>query len=299
MRIRTLRAFALALLPVLLAGACGSERSGNVGLAPGTIAAAAAKTVAAKSARMQMTITMSGTEEGAVAPESHSFVAEGKTELGSERAILTLDMGTLLPGLGGKMEMRVIDSVAYMKMPAIPGGGELPAGKKWIKMDIGAAAKEQGFDLGSLQRNFQTGDPAAILTFLKGAGSVKRVGTESVRGAETTHYSAVVDMTKAIGEFADAEGKAKLAGLPGLKATPVDVWIGGDGLLRRMEMALGFAGFEDAPDDAKMTMRLELFDFGVNVGDIAAPPASEVIDVEQMMGEMGAEGGGSMESGQG
>jgi hypothetical protein len=290
-RTRAVRAFALAVLPVLLGGACakGTSSEGSLGLTPGAIAAAAVRTTAAKSARMHMVMKATGVEETAGEPQDFQIVADGRMELGRARGVLTMDIGSLgLPGAAGKMEIRFIDTVAYMKMP-LDEELPLPAGKKWMKLDFGAMASEEGFNFSDFQ-SFGMGDPAEILSFLKEAGSVTRIGSETIRGTKATHYKATIDLTKVVAD-ADEADRAELKQLFGSsgEGLPMDVWIGADGLLRRMDFVMNLSGLEGAGKEAKMAMRMEMFDFGISLVDVVAPPAAEVVDFAEMMDEGGEE----------
>jgi hypothetical protein len=282
MRTRPLRGFAAVLLPVLLAGACSSGGSGNTGLAPGAIAAAAAKTTAQKSARVLMVTKIDG-------PQSFKVEADGRMEIGRARGLINVDMASLgLPGAGGKVEMRIIDTIAYMKIPAALAK-EIPAGKKWLKIDYGAISKQKGVDISALQRSFQTGDPAAVLGFLKGAGSVSEAGTETIRGTKTTHYKATVDFAK-VAEKAAASERAevkKLVDLLGAKSMPIEVWLDAEGLLRRMTFSLDLSKLKKKDVTGVLSMKMEMYDFGVNVGDIVAPPAAETVDLQKLIQQQG------------
>ena len=63
-----------------------------------------------------------------------------------------------------------------------------------------------------------------------------------------------------------------MAALPA--SIPADVWIGKDGLVRRVHLALGVA-------QGRMAMTMDLSDYGTDVA-IAAPPSSDVFDATQL-----------------
>ena len=60
---------------------------------------------------------------------------------------------------------------------------------------------------------------------------------------------------------------------------PVDVWIDGDGLLRRLRMDLPFEG-------QHMSMVMDLDEYGVDVA-VEAPPADQVTDLSSALGDLG------------
>ena len=74
---------------------------------------------------------------------------------------------------------------------------------------------------------------------------------------------------------------------------PVDVWIDGDGLPRRMTVDMGATfGSASAGEDAGATMTIELFDYGQPV-DIEIPSADEVTPFSEVMGGLGGFGSAS------
>jgi len=113
------------------------------------------------------------------------------------------------------------------------------------------------------------------------------VGSETIRGADTTHYHATLDLAKSV----DVNGKNVPPGLrdamkqfAGLFGTiPADVWIDADGRMRRERIEIDFGkvlrglggdtGSE--ADNAVITETLDFYDFGAPV-HIEAPPADQV-----------------------
>ena len=84
--------------------------------------------------------------------------------------------------------------VLYVHAP-----GLIPGGKSWMKVDVeqamaalGSGGKAQGL-LGATGQS-----PADALKLLEQVGSVTTVGTETIDGAETTHYRATVDVAEAL-----------------------------------------------------------------------------------------------------
>jgi hypothetical protein len=162
----------------------------------------------------------------------------------------------------------------YMKMPSLTSA--LPGGKPWVKFDLRAAAKSAGVDLGSLGAV----DPKQGLQQLLASGDVKKIGTDTIGGVETTHYRAVIDMTRAAKVPAPQRKQLRqlLKGMHG--SAPVDVWIDADGRVRRESMSFDYgAGLQNA--QASMTM--DFTDFGAPV-DVAVPAADEVTDMSSLLG---------------
>ena len=61
---------------------------------------------------------------------------------------------------------------------------------------------------------------------------------------------------------------------------PVDVWIDGDGLLRKLHMDMSVS---EAGQSVAMGVEMEMFDYGADV-HVEAPPADQVSDMGSMLG---------------
>lgn len=104
----------------------------------------------------------------------------------------------------------------------------LPPGKDWLKVDASKQAAAAGVDLGAIAQK----TPSELLAQLVHATNAQSLGRETVDGVETTHFRT--------GEF--------------------DVWIGDDGLVRRLasaDVTVSFSGYGDdvgvaLPDPARI-----------------------------------------------
>jgi len=141
----------------------------------------------------------------------------------------------------GRLDGIALDDEVYARGAYFGSGTD-----KWVRYS-GEGAEDDS--LASLS-------PQKLLRVLRDASSEnERVGEEDVRGATTVHYRLTVDC--------DA------ARLDCRTTTPVGVWIGEDGVVRRIEL-------ED--DEGRATF--EFFDFGAEV-EIEPPPAADVIDEDE------------------
>ncbi|MGH3066071.1 MAG: hypothetical protein ACRDOF_07170 [Gaiellaceae bacterium] len=235
------------------------------------------------------------------APEQFAFSGEGAFDAASKRASFSVDMsslasllGGLFAGLGGaagadapdfddpsgwKIDAVQDGTVSYVRFPALQS--ELPAGKSWIRTDGGDLAV-QGFDFSELDQFTKT-DPRELLGVLGNAtGEIETVGTEELRGVETTHYRTVLDSSDLGTYTLDDEGDKssslaeQLAAQPGLGEVPVDFWLDANGLVRKLTMA--FSAMQPGTSEAsEVSMTFELWDYGEAV-EIDLPSASEVVD---------------------
>jgi hypothetical protein len=276
---------------VLVLAGCGSqaktvEVKRKVPESPRKVLLASVQaTTAAKTARMSMSM------EAGIGGASFAVSGEGITNFTNGDSSLTMKYAAPRVLSGGAIEIRVVDGDGYMKMPEFLG--EIFGSDKWFKMpDVG--------DANSAVPGLGQSDPSEFLAYLEGVSAgVKKVGSEPIRGVDTTHYSASIDLRKAVAR-ADApqslrdEIKDLFGNSDGPAATiPADVWVDDDGLARRIKLQLDFGDI--APADAEagdlptMTISMDLYDFGVPV-HVEAPPADEVTEFPFPLGATGSTG---------
>jgi hypothetical protein len=195
------------------------------------------------------------------------------------------EAGPLAGGGGqGGIEQVFEGDIIYMKMPQL--AEQLGGKKQWIKVDVREAGRALGVDpaqFGQLGGN----DPRKVLDQVRAVGGeVEKIGSEKVRGADTTHYKAEVDLRKYPDRLPEKDREQarvaveRLIDQTGSSTYPMDLWIDGDDLLRRVSIAYNFQ-VPGSSDDAKFSMTLEFFDFGAPI-DVKPPPASDVVDLADL-----------------
>jgi hypothetical protein len=191
---------------------------------------------------------------------------------------MRLSMSFPIPQLGSLQMEEIFDGDAfYIHMPESLAT-RLPGGKSWIKLDLDTLGKASGVDLKQLMQANQS-NPADMLKALKGAGTSQLVGTEDIRGAETKHYRAEIDLNRAaesIPDKASADAVKQMFSAGGVSSFPVDVWIDSAGRVRR-------ESFSFSAPEMSMDMTIEFTRFGVEV-DTTAPPADQVLDAGALLG---------------
>jgi hypothetical protein len=172
--------------------------------------------------------------------------------------------------------------VMYMRFSFLEK--ELPKGKTWMKADFQKLGKAEGLDLDQ-ELQAQGSDPSQMLEYIKSVADVEKVGSDLVRREVTTHYHAEVDMRKVV-EQAPATRRAatkklvdKLARRFRESTYPMEIWVGQDGLVHKVEITLEYV--EPGTGSAEMTISQELYDFGVETY-IEPPPAARVFDVTEL-----------------
>ena len=220
----------------------------------------------------------------------------------SRRGAISVDMSSVAALAGGQLgtlpkgPIRVdeifLGPVAYMRAPFY--SRFLPKGKSWLKLDLRSFGRALGVDLNQLSQ-FGGGDPRQALDQLRAvSGDVKKLGSEPVRGVQTTHYRATIDLrryAKLVPPAQRAQAQAglkRLTQLSGSSGFPEEIWIDNHKLVRRIRIAYSFKP-RSVPGGQKVSFNqtLELYDFGAPA-DVAPPPANETVDITQLLSQLGA-----------
>ncbi len=286
------------LIPALAAAvamAASSSGCGSTSAVLDPVAQAADATSQVGGAHMALAMEVSA--GGLPAPLTISGV--GFFNYKTHEGTLSMDMtgvpstsGTNLPSGSVHMEELFKSSTVYIGSPLF--AGKLPGGAQWMKIDIGKVGQAVGFDVQQLAGG--QSNPAQFLEYLKASGgTVTPVGHELVRGVATTHYKGAIDLNKVADVLPSANrdqlraALSKLIAQTGSASIPVDVWVDGHRLVRRITMAFAIAS---GAQQAQTRMTIELFRFG-STPPVTPPPQAEVYDATQaaLSGLSGAGGG--------
>jgi hypothetical protein len=265
---RSLISLAAALLASLTLAAC----SGGDAVALDPVANAATRTQSAGSSRMLMEMSVG------VGAQKFFVNAEGAMDYKHRRGWLLMDLSQLAalnprgPELP-RLNMLFENTTVWMRVP--PALTAATGGKPWARMSLASSAQTFG--------GIQQPDPSQMLDSLRGiSGSVKKVGKTSVRGVETTHYTADVSLEKALAQAPAGQREAAKAALKlfgGMNKMPVDLYIDGAGRVRRMEMEYKL---QSGGTPFETEVKLELFDFGTRVA-FKRPPASQTAALNSLV----------------
>lgn len=267
---------ALGLIVVLLAAsvlvACGSGNGASDVLSPEDVTAAAARTAEVETYRVSFENTISVGGETVEQTGGGEIVAKGK------RARLSMESS--IHGTEFEMDMVLVWPVMYMRFsPEL--GAQLPPGKEWVELDLQRLGEKMGLDYSELMQANQS-DPAQALAYLRQVADLETIGSEEVRGIETTHFRGVVDLHRVAEEVPEAKDSVeRMIELSGLERIPTEVWVSADGLVRRIKLSYEHMRMPSAPP-MDMTIRMELYDFGVAV-TVEEPPADKVISLQELM----------------
>jgi hypothetical protein len=292
------RKVTLLVATSLLVVACATEGDGDAvqvrtgDAAVGALQAAPDAIADAGTGKLKMIMEMT------VLGETVELVATGAYDTDAQQMSMSMDMGAMFEQLAastgeeipvelgdGAMEMVADGDTIYIRSSLF----EMFAGTTdWLSM----SAEDLGADAETLGLGATTSDPTKILESLRGVtGEPEVVGQEDVHGVATTHYRATMSLADAVAQVpqarrAEVEAALEQLGEVGDAEMPVDVWIDGDDLPRRMTLDMGAAFGAIAGEDAGATMTIELFDYGQPV-DIEIPSPDEVTPFREVMDGLG------------
>jgi hypothetical protein len=260
----------LAVLLIVLVGIAIKYDSGEADLNP--IAEAAQRTAAMAGAKTAMTATYS------TAGKSFTFTAQGDGEVnwktGREQMTLTFP----IPNHEFSIEAISGSTTVYMRSSAFDG--QLPPGKEWLAVKPFLGHEPDKALVGSA-------DAQQLLQSLEASGgSVEELGDETIRGTATTRYRSTVevdDLERKLRSQGDTDVSKLVeeAYANAASSIPVEVWIGDDGLVRRLREVMPAPGGEDG-SKLKMDIQVDFYEFGIEP-DISPPAPSKVFDATPLV----------------
>ena len=284
-----MRGSRIALIFAVVAFAVGVALWG-LGKTIDPVSAAVTKSEDAGGAKFALTVT-------ATPPTGQAVTVDANGVFDGQSADVTTDLSGALAAAGapsgtsGQIEIRYLqengDPVIYANAPAL--SAMIPGGATWVRLDLETLGKSFGVDLSQfLGQSAQ--NPSDALSLLESIGSVDKVGTETIDGVSTTHYTADIDATKvadqAASQIGGALGQRIQSAVSNASATPapipVDVWIGDDGLVRRV--VLDLSGTHDG-QTGSLHLQLDISDYGTPV-NVTAPPSSDVFDATSLVSNL-------------
>jgi hypothetical protein len=269
--VRALPAAAAIAAACVISG-CGASRTVSQAFDP--VARAADVTSKVQGYRIQATTTV-GTAAGSV-----QVAMSGIMNRADRSGRMTAHES--VAGHALTLSERFSGLTFYLDASGLPGAAQATHGKRWLKMDMSRTLGSLG--LGSLSTT--SSDPSQFVDYLRAvSANTKRVGTATVRGAATTHYHAVVDLSKYPKLVRPADRAAATRGISTLETVlgshtlAMDVWIGSDKLVRRLRF-----GYPECVNNQKLSfsMTMDLYDYGPQPAT-QVPPASQSYDLTPMV----------------
>jgi len=269
---RVLSLLCLALCASALVGCAGGDA-----LALDPVAQAANTTAKTTSSRFEFRASIDAGSVGSFALHGNG-VFDGKDKSGWMNMHFSLPPAYQLqvPTADPSMEMIFDGShglIMYMRSPLFDK--VVPTGK-WVKMDLAKMAGK-GQDLSAIL-NANQADPSQSLRMLMASSSAHVMGSERIRGVQTTHYAFSIDFKR----LAQNSKQFKmLTDETGSVSAPAEAWIDAKGRVRRLTVAMVSGAKLGTP--VTMTITEDLYDFGTPV-NITAPSGDLVVDLSSLSG---------------
>jgi hypothetical protein len=283
------RKLAAALLLALVCAASGLLASGcGASSTIDPVAQAATASASTPGYKMRLSMRLSS-------PALTAFTASGSGSFDvrdhSGSFALTIDLGNqphVVQALGRstlQIEEIIKGVTIYVKLPpAITS--KLPSGAPWLKIDLAKAGVP---GLSSFAGTPASSDPSQMLQYLRAAGDVSNRGTERINGVPTNRYHATVSLDRvadALPASARNAARRSIAALERVTHThelPVDAWIDGAHLVRRIQMSFK-ASAQGQTVDALTT--IDIPEYGPQPAPVL-PPADQVTDASALLGSTG------------
>ncbi|MEV7680739.1 DUF6612 family protein [Streptomyces sp. NPDC088341] len=204
---------------------------------------------------------------------------EADAALGLKPLVVQMKMRMKVDGKQEEVEVRLSEGGLYLN-----GGKEAAAemdGKSWMKFPIDPSGK--GSSAAGLPSQFDQ-NPAEESASLTAAEDLKKVGEETVDGVATTHYTGTLTLAELRESLKDeTDAKAKKRREEGLKEyedmgvdkLTMDMWIDKSDLTKQFRIK---GAAKKGPLD--LTIKFLAYNKPVTV---KAPPASETVDLSEMM----------------
>ncbi|MFJ6822902.1 hypothetical protein [Streptomyces niveus] len=273
-------------------GDSGSKKAGGSSVTE-VLTAAYEKTAAAKSAKVSMTMSMPQGMAGAAGGGD----MEMSGVMGWDPMVMDMTMtGSMMqaePDAPDEIRMLWVKNAMYMDMGA--EAAKDMDGKRWMKLDLAAAAEASGDPAamkeltGGMENMNQ--DPAQQLALLLDSPNVKHVGSEKVDGVEARHYKGtltvdeMLESNEGLDVLSAKERKDLLATVEksGIKGYDTEVWVNEDDYPVKM-----IVGMDTPQGEVKISANYS--DYGAKAS-VQTPPAGDTVDLFEMLGGLGEESG--------
>ncbi|NNC41651.1 MAG: hypothetical protein HKO03_00250 [Acidimicrobiia bacterium] len=254
----------------------------------------AARASTEESYRFQANITMSGSAMAAEGfPDGIDMQVSASIDPAANSSIVVMDLGDIFGQLGGdQLEGLSDEDIAALSEPievitiGTSSWTRMGFFSAMFGMDPNAYLEGEGDVLGvnDLGASFTSPDDFTSM-FEESGAEVEDLGTETIRGVETTHLRAVIDGAKMAEQMEPAERAEFEQVYPSDIEFPIEIWVGKDDgrlyryLLDMDELLLAQTQDADLSGIDRMTMMVEVWDYGSDLG--IAPPSADLIVTEE------------------
>ena len=248
-------------------------------VASSSTAGAAEVVSAAKTTAAQQTAHLD--LSGSISVEGHSLTIGGSGSVDFAQHDESLNANYSAEGQSESIGIILTGGTMY---ESVPGISTIEPGKSWISSDIAAMEKSAGST-----SPLSGVDPTADIALLEQDGaSVSSLGSSTVDGVDVTGYR--VDISKSViqSETQNLPSWAKQAASSvDFSGVTLDVYIDGANEFRRITVMLQIA---EAGQTVNAAMNEDFSQYGDPVS-ISAPPADQVVPLQQFLADSGTSSG--------
>ncbi|MDF5751564.1 DUF1396 domain-containing protein [Spongiactinospora sp. TRM90649] len=269
MRRITLAIAAVGAASAVVLTGCGSTspQLGSVKLAAAEAVAQSAQQAEAVSSYTVDAVADFSHPDGGAGKVQGRMVYQSKPQLAVDLTLDTVSFGQ--NNLPGGARAILVGDTAYIKLDALKSMTGVT--KPWIKASVsdldGQGRTEAQNALGRIQQF----DLSAAVKLVTASKDVKSVGTESVGGVDTTHYSGTFPVEEAVKLLDPAHRDQASQSFGEVKNMKFDLWADAQSLPRKITMS-------GEADRGKFNATMMFKGYNEPV-EITAPPASEVGEI--------------------
>jgi hypothetical protein len=279
-------ALCTGIAAVALAAAAGCTTAGTSNTSTKTAAGAGAGSAAASIrltpvAAIQAMIDKTSGDQSVTVTGTSTSKAGNSQFSGQEQTGTNYAMQMTATSDGAATSMILTDDAFYIKSPAISA---LTGGKPWAQFDISGT----GVVATAMQAAVQTmrsEDPSQQLQEMLASDNLADVGSATVNGVQTVHYSGTVDPATAFASSTTAKylTPAQIQSIQavlkaeGITSEQIDVWVGSNDLPVELKTAAKSAVLGTTTSDVFFT------NWGGGL-TVTLPPASQVGNVSSLLG---------------
>ncbi|WP_433372534.1 LppX_LprAFG lipoprotein [Streptosporangium sp. CA-115845] len=263
---------AAALVAVAGCGAQGTGSLGNVKLAAAdAVQQSAQKAEEVTSYSADLVLDASGGEKGASKIQG-SMLYQSKPQLATDIKLDTVTFGG--QNVPGGARAILSGETVYVKSELLNRFAGTT--KPWVKVSLGELDAKGQAGVRQFMDQAQQFDLAGTVKLLTASKDVKAVGTETVGGVDTTHYSGTFPVAEAAQLLDPAKREKLQEEFSRVKNVKFDLWADAQSLPRKVTLG---------GSEQDVTFSLTAFFKGFNEPvEITAPPADQVGDLPEHRG---------------
>lgn len=240
---------------------------------------------------------------GSEAPGEFSLTFSGAYDRAAQASDITIDFGDFIEAAAGSaaaqegeqsddwalfsgffadpIRIIAIGDTAWTNwsfITAFLGPDQAGDGDLWIE-----GSAQDGLDPTAEFGFAGVGEPREFMEMIQdGKATIEELGSDELRGVNTTHYRAIVDGESLRASMTDeerAEFESQFGS--GGASLPMEFWLDDDGLVRKFLIDLSEPGMIEDEDLLSAEVVFEMFDLGQPMG-IEPPPADKILTEDEL-----------------